>query len=123
MIRLASIAASLSLLAAVPVSAAPLSLETSTTGPATMGLAIERAGEAVGVPPDVLDAATGADINHTGLAVLPVLEMEAVSGTGPATDFACGFMSGAGLVLAISGVAAPLGIALALGSAACSFFP
>lgn len=122
MIRLPSIVTSLSLLAAVSVSAAPLSAETSTTGPATMGLAIEPAGEAVGLPPEVLDAVTGAGINHTGLAVLPVLEMETVSGTGPGTDFACGFMSGAGLVLAISGVASPLGIALALGSAACSFF-
>ena len=48
--------------------------------------------------------------------------MKAISGTGPGTDFACGFMSGAALVLALSGVATPLGVTLAVGSVACSLF-
>ncbi len=54
--------------------------------------------------------------------ILDALEMKAVSGTGAGTDFACGFMSGAGLILTLSGVATPIGVTLAVGSVACSLF-
>lgn len=57
-----------------------------------------------------------------GRTVLEALEMKAISGTGDGTDFVCGFMSGAGLILALSGVATPIGVTLAIGSAACSLF-
>ncbi len=58
--------------------------------------------------------------HDTGRTVLEALDMKAISGTGGGTDFACGFMSGAGLILTLSGVATPIGVTLAVGSVACS---
>ena len=56
----------------------------------------------------------------TGHTVLDALEMKGVVGTGPGTDFACGFISGAGLMMTLSGVASPVGVSLAVAGAVCS---
>lgn len=58
--------------------------------------------------------------HDTGPTVLDALEMKAVSGTGAVTDFGCGFATGAGFILTVSGVAAPLGLALAGASLVCA---
>ena len=55
-----------------------------------------------------------------GHTVLDALEMKSVTGAGPGTEFACGFVSGAGLMMTISGVAAPVGVTLAAAGALCS---
>jgi len=57
-----------------------------------------------------------------GHTVLDALEMKSVTGAGPGTEFACGFISGAGLMMTISGVAAPVGVTLAAGGVLCSLF-
>ncbi len=57
-----------------------------------------------------------------GHTVLDALEMKGVAGTGAGTDFACGFMSGAGLVMTLSGVASPVGVTLGVGGVLCSLF-
>ena len=62
---------------------------------------------------------TGSDTGHT---VLDTLEMRELTGTGPGIEFACGFASGAGLIMTLSGAAAPVGVGLAVVGVACSLF-
>ena len=57
-----------------------------------------------------------------GLTTLSAYDLGALAGTGAATDFACGFAAGAGLVMTLSGVAAPVGITLATVGFACALF-
>ena len=80
---------------------------------------------AQGVAVSTLSTSSGPALethHDTGRTVLEALDMKATAGTGAGTDFACGFMSGAALILTLSGVATPVGVTLAVGSVACSLF-
>ncbi len=79
------------------------------------------------INPDIADSSFGPTPAHetpydSGLTVLDAYELKAVAGTGAGTDFACGFATGAGLVVTLSGIGAPVGVALGAIGVACSLF-
>lgn len=53
---------------------------------------------------------------------VPVQVLEQTAGTGPTSDFVCGFATGVGFALALSGVGAGVGVALGGVGVICGMF-